>query len=237
MTMLSVVQDFCGRTGVPVPTTVYGTTDPQAQQAMKLLEEEGDDLAKRNGWQGITFEASHTTTAAEDQGAITTIASNGFGYIKNDTLWDRTTRIPVCGPLNARNWQWRKSLAVSGSYYNFRIRGGKLLINPVPPASESWFFEYVSKNWILGADGTTYKKRFTLDTDTILLPEDLILQGLRWRWKKEKGLEYAEDFNTYEQQVNAAIARDGGKETLNMGESPQRGRVPGVFVPSGNWNV
>lgn len=237
MTMLTVVQDFCGRTNIPVPATVYGTTDTQVRQVMKLLEEEGVDLAKRTAWESLTFEASHTTTAAEDQGAMTTIASNGFNYIKNQTIWDRSRRLPVCGPLDAKQWQMLKALFVNGPYYRFRIRGGKLLVNPTPPASESWYFEYVSKNWILAADGTTYKARFTADTDTMLLEEDLLLQGLRWRWKKEKGLEYAEDFNTYEMQVKDAIGRSGGKVTLHMDDSAMRGPAPGIFVPTGSWNL
>mgnify|MGYP001576058818 CR=1 FL=1 len=237
MTMLSTVQHFCRRTNLPVPATVAGTTDTQVLQLMALLEEEGNDLASRGAWQGITFQASHTTLAAEDQGAIATIASNGFRYMVNDTIWDRTTILPVCGPMNSKGWQAMKALASTGPRYRFRIRGGKLLVNPAPPASDAWYFEYISQNWILGADGTTYKQYFTLDTDTILLPETLVLMGLRWRWKKEKGLDYAEDFRTYEFQIKDALGRDGGKTTLYMDGSNLRGPQPGIFVPDGSWSV
>lgn len=237
MTMLTTVQNFCRRTGVPVPITVYGTTDAQVLQVMALLEEEGNDLASRGSWQGITFEASHTTLALEDQGAIATIAGNGFRYIKNDTLWDRTSRLPVCGPMDSQDWQMMKAMTSTGPRYRFRIRGGKLLVNPAPPASDSWYFEYVSQNWILGANGTTYKQYFTLDTDTVLLPETLVLMGLRWRWKKEKGFDYAEDMRTYEMQVKDALGRDGGKTTLYMDDGGRRGQVPGIFVSPGSWPV
>jgi hypothetical protein len=236
-TMLEVVQDLCGRQNLPVPATVYGTTDPQIRQVMKLLEEEGNDLASRGSWQFLTFEASHTSLALEDQGAIATIASNGFRYIKNDTIWDRSTRLPVCGPLDAKSWQAMKAVVVTGPRYRFRIRGGKLLVNPAPVAGESWYFEYISKNWILGADGTTYKRRFTLDTDTLLLPDDLALQGLRWRWLREKGMDYAELFRTYEMQVKDALGRDGGKPMLFMDACGYRGPQPGIFIPEGSWNV
>lgn len=236
MAMLQVIQYFCRRTGLPVPTTVMGTTDTQVLQVLGLLEEEGNDLAVRGSWQGITFEASHTTLALEDQGAIATIASNGFRYIKNDTLWDRTSRLPVCGPLDGQEWQAMKALVSTGPRYRFRIRGGKLLVNPAPPASDAWYFEYVSQNWILGADLTSYRQYFTLDTDTLLLPETLVLMGLRWRWKKEKGFDYAEDMRTYEMQVKDALGRDGGKTTIQMDDC-DRGPRPGIFVPSGSWSI
>jgi hypothetical protein len=236
MAVLQVVQYMCGRTNLPVPATVLGNTDPLIVQMMRLLEEEGTDLARRGDWNGITFEATHTSLAAEDQGAIATIASNGFRALKNGTFWDRTNKLPIIGPLSDQEWQQVKGVATTGPRYRFRIRGGKLLVNPTPTAGYTWAFEYVSKNWILGADLTTYKQYFTLDTDTILLPEDLVLMGLRWRWKKEKGFDYAEDFNTYEVEVKDALGRDGGKRVLSMdgmGYTPK----PGIFVPDMSWNL
>lgn len=236
MTVLSVVTSFCERTGLPVPTSVLGTTDKQLLQIRALLEEEGNDLASRGSWEGLTFEASLTTLASDDQGAISTIASNGFRYIKNDTIWDRTSQLPVCGPMDSAEWQAMKALVNTGPMYRYRIRGGKLLVDPTPPAGNNWRFEYVSQYWSLGANGTTYKQYFTLDTDTILLPETLVLMGLRWRYKKEKGLDYAEDFETYEMQVKDALGRDGSKKTLSM-EGSDSDRQPGIFVPSGSWSV
>lgn len=236
MTMLSTVQHFCRRTGLPVPAAVYGSGDDQVLQIMALLEEEGNDLAARGPWQGITFEATHTSTAAEDQGAMTTIASNGFNYIKNDTIWDRTEKIPILGPLSPQDWQARKGFGISGPDYQFRIRGGELLINPTPTAGHTWAFEYVSKNWILAADTTTYRQYFGADTDTVLLPETLLLMGLRWRWLREKGMPYAELFRTYETQVKDALGRDGGKRDVSM-DGCDYTRAPGIFVPVGSWDV
>ena len=235
MAMLQTIQYFCRRQNLPVPATVYGTTDPQVQQVMALLEEEGNDLALRGSWQGITFEATLSTLAAEDQGAIATIASNGFRYIKNQTIWDRTNRLPVLGPLDGQDWQAIKALQVSGPRYQHRIRGGKLLVNPTPTAALDWRFEYVSPNWILGADGTTYKQYFTLDTDTLLLPDTLLLMGLRWRWLREKGMDYAELFRTYEMQVKDALGRDGGKGVLHMDSAGYAGPQPGIWVSPGTW--
>lgn len=235
MSLLTVVQQLCKRQNLPVPTTAYGTTDPQVRQMIALLEEEGNDLSSRGGWQAITFEASLTTAAQEDQGAITSIATNGFRYIKNQTIWDRTSRLPVCGPMDGIEWQAMKAVVTTGPRYYHRIRGGKLLVNPSPPASDSWYFEYASQNWILSADGNTYRQYFALDTDTMLLPETLLLMGLRWRWLREKGMDYAELFRTYEIQVKDALNRDGGKPRLFMDNQNWKGPQPGIWVPQGNW--
>lgn len=235
MSLLTVVQRFCERTNLNSPSTVYGSTDPQITQIKAILEEEGNDLAKRGDWNELTFEATHTSLAAESQGAITSIATNGFSRIKNDTIWDRTLKVelPV---ISATEWQAQKGFATTSPKYVVRIRGGTLRANPTPTAGNTWAFEYISKNWILGVDGTTYKQFFTLDTDTMLLPEELLTLGLRWRWKKEKGFDYAEDFRTYEAQVNQALASNGTKKRLDIGGG-YREVKPGVGIQQGNWSV
>lgn len=235
MSLLTIVQHFCQRTKLPVPSAVMGNTDPQVLQFRALLEEEGQELAQRGWWEALTREATHTTLAQEDQGTIISIATNGFRAITNDTMWDRTDKLPV--PLiNSTAWQRLKATTGVSPRYRYRLRGGKLLLTPTPPASHTLAFEYLSKNWILGVDGTTYKELFTLDTDTLLLSEELMRLGLRWRWKKEHGLEYAEDFRTYETEVTNALGRDGGKPTLYMDGSQPRMR-PGVIVPEYSWNL
>lgn len=233
MSLLTIVQLFCERTQVPSPTSVMGTSDPQVLQVRALLEEEGEALSRRGDWEGLTLEASHTTLAAEDQGAITSIATNGYRYIKNDTMWDRTDKLPI-PQMHSTLWQRYKATVNASPRYRYRIRGGKLLMTPTPTAGNSVYFEYVSKNWILSADGLTYRSAFVLDTDTLLLPEELLRMGLRWRWKKEHGLEYAEDFRDYEMQVADALGRDGGKPVIYMdGGFPQA--RPGIIVPEYSW--
>lgn len=234
MNMLSLIQHFCSRTNLSVPQTVYGTSDKQARQILALLEEEGADLSARGEWEVLTNEKTHTTLAQEDQGAMTAIASNGFRYIKNDTIWDRNLQEPVYGGISGREWQALKATAVTGPRYQFRIRGGHLLANPVPVAGHVWAFEYISENWITDLNGGNPKQFFTSDTDLMLLPNNLLLMGLRWRFKKEEGLEYAEDFRTYEMQVKDALSRDGAKRKLNMG-CIDGGKSPNVFIPAGSW--
>lgn len=235
MNLLTLVQKFFQRTNLPAPATVFGSTDGFVLQAMGLLEEEVNDLASRHTWQGLQREASHTTVALEDQGNINTL-DPGFRFIRNNTIWDTTDRLPVLGPVSGSDWQAIKAVFANGPRYQFRFRGDHLLVNPIPTAGHDWRFEYESKYAILAVDGTTTKEFFTSDTDTFLLPDQLLLMGLRWRWLREKGLDYGELFNTYERQVKDAMGRDGGKKTLFMNECHREVR-PGIFVPVANWTV
>ena len=233
MTLLQLIQHFCQATNLSSPAIVFGTTDEQISQLCGLLNEEGDDLRSRHTWQQMINEAVHTTVASEDQGDIETIASNGFEYVIDNTIWDRGLRLPIY-IINAPEWQQVKAVQVTGPRHQARLQGNRLKVNPAPAAGQTWAFEYFSQNWVLDTDGTTKKPDVTADTDTFLLPDKLLLAGLRWRWKKEKGFEYEEDFNTYERLVNRAMSRDGLHRPIRMDRSP-RVQTPGIMVPQGSW--
>lgn len=235
MTMLTVVQHFCRRTNLTVPTTVYGSTDDQVLQIMAILEEEGNELSGRGDWQELTNEAVHTTLAAESQGTITSIASNNFRYIKSNTAWDRSSNLPLI-VTDGVDWQEVKGSVSTNPRYSVRIRGGNLISNPAPSAGDTWAFEYITWNWLTDTNDANDAQYFAADSDKILLPEPIILMGLRWRWKKEKGLDYEEDFNTYEGMVKDALGREGMNKNLNMGNGP-RDAKPGYGINQGNWNL
>lgn len=235
MNLLTLIQKFCLRTGIPKPATVIGSTDNQILQALNLLEEEVNDLANRHTWQSLNHEKSHTTLALEDQGNINTLCS-GFRFIRNNSIWDTTNRLPVIGPLDAQQWQALKAVGNTGPRYQWRLLADHLLVTPIPAAGHIWKWEFESKYPIMDVDGATLKEFFTADTDTFILPDSLHLLGLRWRWLREKGLSYAELFNTYEAQVKDSMGRDGSKPRLFMDDNAQETK-PGIFVPNGNWTV
>lgn len=245
MTVATVIQSFCRRQGVPAPGDVLGSTDDLTIQLVALLEEECTALAPRQLWANLVNQCTFVTLAAESQGTLASLGSgptavNGLNYILPGTFWDRTQKVPVRGPLDAQDWQAIKAVNVTGPQYYFRLLGqgtsvAQLLLNPEPAAGHTMAFEYVTNNWCL-QDGTTPASSFANNSDVILLPENIVLMGLRWRFKKEKNLPYAEDFDTYEGMVADAGAREGVKPVLHLdghGFTPQ----PGIYVPSGNWPV
>lgn len=236
MSLLTVLRQFCSRTGLPVPTAAVASGDNQLQQLVALANEVVEDLCDRWTWQELTKETVFTTVLGEDQGSISTIAPSGFLRVLQETIFNRTLRLPLFGPLASQDWQALKALPTTGPFYKYRIRGDRLLFMPPGVAGQTCAFEYATSFSILAIDGLTYKSEFTADSDTFILDERLLLAGLRWKWKSEKGLDYAEDFRRYEQLANNAAGRDGSKPRLNMagGNSDYK---PGIWVPSGNWNV
>ncbi len=105
---------------------------------------------------------------------------------------------------------------------------------PTPTAGDTIAFEWISKYWCTGAGGDA--ATWAADADTAYLDEEIMAQGVVWRWQAAKGLEYAESYNKYERLIADATARDAGKQALNMGGG-STGYQPGILVPAGSWNV
>lgn len=234
LSCLQIIQTACLRIGILSPNAAVTSQDAQIQQLMALANQEGIALVKRHDWQVLQTEATFTTAATQLQGAMSTLAP-GCKYVLNDTIWNRTQRRPVVGSKSAQQWQEMVAMSLTSPFSQYRIKGDSLYFYPVPNAGDTCAFEYVSKNWItLSAGGTGYI--FASDADVPLLDEDLIIAGIVWRWKSVKGLEYAEDFLTYERGVVDAMARDTSKEILNL-----RGGTntisPIVVIPSGSWGL
>jgi len=235
-TLLELVNKVNSRQGLPQVTQVLSSQDSQVLQLAALLNEELEEITDIYAWSDLKQEAVFTSVATESQGAITTIAPNGFLWIIKDTIYNRTRRLPIFGPMTARNWQFLKALPTTGPFDKYYIRGGQLLVNPTMTAGHVCAFEYASSQAVLAVDGITKKSAFTADDDSCLLPEKVILAGLRWRWKREKGLDYEEDYVRWQAFAANAASRDATKPTLDMGGGMAAWQ-PGIFVPAGNWNV
>ncbi len=232
MSLLSIIQDVCGRLSLPQPTTVVGSTDKQVIQLLALANEEGKSLATRTRWQALNEEKTFVTVAAANQPAA--LPTDFDRFIPN-SFFNRSTRRPMTGPLTPQQWQWIQAQPVYGTaYLMFRERTGQFLIVPTPAAGQTIAYEYVSKNWVLSATSVP-KASFTADDDTSYLDEELIGLGARWRFLRAKGLDYAEEMATYELQVEQSVARDGGSTALTI--APQPVDLNRVNIPDGNFGT
>lgn len=233
-TLLEFAQQFCPSLGLPVPDALFGVDD-NLNQVAAMFNRVADELLREKAWQINVQSTTFVSIAAEIQGSMQTLAP---GYVKvlNRTFFDRTLRLPVFGPRSPEEWEQMKAIVNLGPIYQYRIFGGNMHILPVMEAGHTMAFEYQSKNLFLAADGTTTKHWATADDDTFLLDDDLLLKGVLWRWKYEKGMPYAEDKTSWLKAIRQALAADGTKRDLDL-RGGQGDFRPGIFVPYGSFPV
>lgn len=235
MNLLQIVQEARGRMGQSIPTAVMSSTDAGIIQCKGLLNEFLEDLVQRRHWQMNTREATFVSTATESQGSLDTLAPYGFEGIIPDTFYNRTTKLAVRGGMGSQEWAARKAMGMSGPLPAYRLRQGTLLMSPVPAAGETYAFEYASSYFVVSADVVpVYRKYWASDTDTCTLDEALPMAYLKWAWRKEKGMDYGEDFRKYESLLATKAMRENPKQPIYMDETC--GNIgPGVVVAPGSW--
>lgn len=231
MSFLTLINNVQKRAGLEVTTNPTANANPTVKQLVALANVEGQDLALRHPWSVLQKIEVQAALAAEDQGLLTTIASDiSVKHIRHMTLWNRTTTRPITGPLSPSEWADLKGLGITYPADHFRIYGGRLYITPAPALNDSLAFDYISKNWCQSSGGTG-QAAWAADTDTGILDEDLMTLGVYWRFRADMGFDYAEAYADYERRVMDLINADGSKPTLSMdGGSPKRGILVGNYL-------
>lgn len=233
MNLVELCNRFALRTGLPTGNTVFGGNVTLAQVA-GLLDEVLDYLTTEYDFQELVEECTFSSKAVELQGALVQLAPQGFARLRRDTFFDRTANLQIQGPLTDSEWQAIKATTASGPYSWFRIKSNRLYLSPSGVSGHLLAFEYMSKHAVIG--DSERKQYPTADTDEFLLPDELLLAGLRWRWKAEKGFDYAEELRSFELLAKSMALTSGSARAYALdGCNPSA--VPGIIVPSGNWKV
>ena len=201
MSLLTIIQAVTDRLSLRRPSTVATSADQQVRQLFALANEEGAELSKRANWPSLVQERVFITTATEAQ--ENALPADLREFVPN-SFFNRTQARQVIGPITPQRYQALKSQPVYGLIYlSYRTRSGAFLITPAPPAGDTVAFEYLSSYWAKSSADQP-KAAFTSDDDGAYLDEELFKLGIRWRYLKANGLDYSEDFRSYEMAVERA---------------------------------
>jgi hypothetical protein len=233
LSFLTLIQKSAARINLLQPTSAFTSADSNVAHLVALAQEEGIELAKAHNWTALTKEQTFTSTAAAAQ---TSGLPSDFDRFIDDAFYNRTQKRPVYGPISPQDWQFTQSVVAGAAITeSFRVRGTSILITPTPNGTDTYAYEYISNQWCESSGGTD-QSAWASDTDVGLIPEELMVLGVIWRFRAAKGLDYSEPFRTYQLQVANAISRDGGRRILSFGKSSFRG-PRGPLVPEGSWNL
>lgn len=213
-TLLEMCQDIADDLSIDRPVSVVANTDdPDAMLLLTIARMEGRSLSWRAHWDVLIREQTFTTTAAAVQ--ANAIPSD-FSRIIPETVFNRTQRRELYGPVGAQEWQQIQAGLIIAIDPCYRRRAGDLLISPTPAAGETIAFEYITTHWCEDATGTG-QTTFAADSDVPRLDSEIFKAGMIWRWRKRKGLPFEDERLDYERMVVEAILNDGGKPRLNTG--------------------
>lgn len=233
MTILSAMQSAAIRLVGRKPTQFFGSTDQFELEITDLIQEAAVDIMKKADWQALlVFEeqAGDGSTIAFDlpsdfdhmtmNGKVHAIAWENGQYTHAEDL---------------AQWIDVTDTFTTGSPGYWIVIANQLNVYPAMPASEQARYYYISNKIALDTDGTTTKAAFDADTDTFRIDERLLTLALVWRWRHQKRMEYAEDFENYEQALSEAVGRQKGSRQIIALGGPRLNAIPpypGTISPS-----
>lgn len=203
MPLLTVCQDVADLVGVQRPVAIVTSTDQLARQMLGLAKETLEELCLMD-WPQLTVSGTIATVIGQAPYAIPLDFEHEIG----DTMYIASRYERVRGSLTPADWARQRNSLPDLGHYRFRIFGYPRTINimPTPLVSESLVYEYKTNYRVKHAD-STLGFTYTDDADVPLVPEELVVKGLKWRLRRVKGLDSSEEFDDYEFSRNSRLAQ------------------------------
>lgn len=238
MTVLEIAQEFCRRQALPNPSSVVAAQDDTTRQIHGLLNEGIMELSTRYMWQELisTYTFPHANLTGYE---ALNIAQDipAFHAMISDTLWDVTGGLQVTGPLNEQEWAALITLNIASANYQYRLKRGRLYIYGVPanPLANPFSFSWTTQWGVYNPDTASDEEMYTSDNSYPKLPSRIILADIKWRWKANKGLPYAEDQRSCELMILDAIAREPNGTLILDDDTYHLAAGPNLLVAAGSW--
>ena len=220
-------------TGLTTTPTYFSVTGSGIQQDTYLSAASGTTAT-------LTLPATASGTGVSLTFSQTIYANPAdFDRLKDKTDWDKSRHWEMVGPETGQQWQWLKSgFIATGPRIRYRMLGGFFQIWPPSGIADYLGLEYISKNWVLAtADVVTpSKSSFTVDTDTCIFPDRLMVEGLKHLYFQVKG--FGDVYlQTFARQLDIAKANDAGSPTLSMAPRLSEVLITNQNVPDSGYGV
>lgn len=161
-----------------------------------------------------------------------------FARYLGETWWDRSNQWQLIGPVSAAGDAFQRSgIETTGPRRRWREVGGAWRVWPPPTSNDSpaiLVFDYLSSQWAAN-ETTGGVDKMANDADTPLLPEHVLVLGLKAAFWRAKGFDWEGKQREFVAAAARAAAQDGGSAVITMG-----GRSPDLIepnVPDGSWQV
>jgi len=139
------------------------------------------------------------------------------------TQWDKGNHWEMLGPESAQQWEWLMSGYIStGPRIRWRLLGAYFQIFPGLSNSELLGYEYKSNGWATNAVGVS-KTSFTVDTDTCIYSDRLIVLMTKLKYFEAKGFDTTAMYRNFIEELEVVMAQD--TSAANLSFAPRLGSI------------
>lgn len=241
---LDIAKQIAGELALPQPTSLTGSTTPQATQLLAMLNSAGNELLLYYTWQEFLKEWDFTTVVGQGEYPL----PSDWSYFIDQTQWDRTNHWPLLGPKSPQEWSWLKGgLLAAAPRMRYRVMNNNFLLWPVPgvltdgngnPMDFNMAMEYISDNWVVPvSDPDSFANMVVADGDLVRYNPWLMVKFIKYKFYELKGMETTGVLSDFMRIFNSLTGKDKGAPKLSL--SP---RFPPLFIgpwsiPDGSWDT
>ena len=228
-----ILNRVAAEVGISPVIDPYASVDPAFIQLQYLLNTAGEELMHANAWEQLV--RSHNVVTADGDTGVYELPDD-FGYMINQTGWERTQNVPLGGPLSAQEWTYLegRDLASNTLYASFRIADGSFNIYPAPPPTGlDIAFEYVTINWAINTEiPPTAQAEAKIGSDTVLYDKTLITRMVKVKYLEAAGFDSAKAQADFNQIFGFLTGSEKGAGIINAGHSRNQFRyLSGYNMP------
>lgn len=220
----------CGITPTASPFT---STDETFVQLSGLLNSAGQEMVELHPWQGLRKKLTFTT--ADGDSGIYDLPDD-FSYMIDQTGWNKSSRLPIGGPLSAQVWAYLDGLDVLDQplYITFQIEENRLNLWPQPPpAGIEIAFQYQSRNWSKNPSTEITSDTVIQGSDLVVYEPILIIKMLKAMFLSAKGFDAGPARLEFETMFLSRTGKDSGAPVLSASSGAMA--VPLLSANNAPW--
>jgi hypothetical protein len=234
ITANETIQRLCRVLGLPVPTSSAGATDSMTVQMWALLTECGQEIMDEYEWQII----NKTYLLTIQDPVLEYGLPSDFQSFVDSTGWNRTSRIPLIGPLTSQQWQLLEARQLGGTTLRLQylIEDDKLKFYWAPSDVQEIAIAYQGRGWVRdGTDPLIFRDYVENDGDIVLFDPRMVQSKLKLEWRRRKGFEVVDDQAAYDKALNTAKYNDRPKNDLQTSGSSSYPYLGYLNMPDTNY--
>lgn len=184
MSLITVARALALNVGLPVPDVVVTSPAREWAEALQYANEAGEELARRVDW-GVLIKS--TTLTGDGTTSSFNLPADFDRMVSGITMRSGGN---IVRPLTQA--EWASLTPVVGTPRYFKLDGNVVRLWPTPENAATVNVTYITREWLTGATG------YANDADVALLDEELLAKALIVRWRRQKGMPYADEESEYE---------------------------------------
>lgn len=209
MTLKEILDNVLLESGMATETVYAANGSDDVKRLLSLANRSAATLGVFD-WQALRKIYTFTLTTAEEYELPT-----DYRALMPDTAFGDSYVNPIDMRTNPTYWAYLKAGSGSnGARFRFRLLGDVISVHN-PQAGETVRFEYLSNAPIDPGP----KQRFTADTDTWLLDDDMLTMDLIWRYKRLIGLpDWQDDRAEFRNYYRTIKGQQAGAKTISAND-------------------